>query len=200
MWRKKFLRISLKLLLVLGFVYLVSCDIYDSEKSEITGIDKTVCEQFSDSVFVSIESVPLNQYFPDVKNAQVSTVASAFVDSLIADSFFVQQNTQHAYELTLGAGDTTYLAVKSATGTFTIFASGIVDVNVIRKDGNSVAVADDKMPLATISGCTELSEGGVIDPMIKLRLSYEVGNSSDLLLQLIKVEQTKDRTFKLSLQ
>ncbi len=200
MWQKKLLGLSFKLLLILGFIYLVGCDIYKDEESKITGIDKTVCEQFSDSVFTAIESVPLNQYYPDVKNAQVSTIASGLTDSLVADSFFVEQNTQYAYELTLGAGDTTYLAVKSATGTLTVFATGIVDLNVIKKDGTRISVSDDKMPLATISGCTELSEGGVMDPIIKMRLAYEVGNGSDLLLQLIKVEQTKTRTFKLSLQ
>ncbi len=200
MWQKKLLGLSLKILLLLGFIYVVSCDIYKSDKSEITGIDKAVCEQFSDSVFVPIQSVPLKQYYPDLTNAQLSNVVSGFVDTLMIDSIFVVQNSQHAYELTLGAGDTTYLAVKAVSGTLTIFATGIVDLNVIGKDGKCIAVSDDKMPLATISGCTELSEGGVMDPIIKLRLAYKVDKGGDLLLQLIKVDQTKKRTFYLSLK
>ncbi len=201
MWQKKLLGYSFRILLLLGFIYLIGCDIYKSEETQISGIDKTVCEQFSDSVFVNIESVPLSQYFPDVHNAQLSTVLGGFVDSLLTDSLFVEQNTELAYELTLGAGnDTTYLAVKSASGTLTLFATGIVNVNLYQKDGKRIEVSDDKMPLATISGCTELSQGGVMDPIIKLRLAYKVGTNSDLLLQLIKVEQTKARIFKLSLR
>ncbi len=200
MWQKKILKHSIHFVLLFSFIYLMSCDIYKSEKSTISGIDKAVCEQFSDSVFTPIESVPLNQYFADVSNKEVATVAGSFIDSLVADSFFVEQNSQNAYELTLGAGDTTYLAAKTANGTLTIFATGIVDLNVFGKDGKDITLADDTMPLATISGCTELSEGGKVDPLIKMRLAYDIGNNNVVLLQFIKVEQTKSRIFKLSLK
>ena len=200
MWQKKILKHSIHFVLLFSFIYLMSCDIYKSEKSTISGIDKAVCEQFSDSVFTSIESVPLNQYFADVSNKEVATVAGSFIDSLVADSFFVEQNSQNAYELTLGAGDTTYLAAKTANGTLTIFATGIVDLNVFGKDGKDITLTDDTMPLATISGCTELSEGGKVDPLIKMRLAYNVANNNVVLLQFIKVEQTKSRIFKLSLK
>ena len=200
MWQKKILKHSIHFVLLFSFIYLMSCDIYKSEKSTISGIDKAVCEQFSDSVFTPIESVPLNQYFADVSNKEVATVAGSFIDSLVADSFFVEQNSQNAYELTLGAGDTTYLAAKTANGTLTIFATGIVDLNVFGKDGKDITLTDDTMPLATISGCTELSEGGKVDPLIKMRLAYNVGNNNVVLLQFIKVEQTKSRIFKLSLK
>ncbi len=200
MWQKKILKHSIHFVLLFSFIYLMSCDIYKSEKSTISGIDKAVCEQFSDSVFTPIESVPLNQYFADVSNKEVATVAGSFIDSLVADSFFVEQNSQNAYELTLGAGDTTYLAAKTANGTLTIFATGIVDLNVFGKDGKDITLTDDTMPLATISGCTELSEGGKVDPLIKMRLAYNIGNNNVVLLQFIKVEQTKSRIFKLSLK
>lgn len=200
MWQKKILKHSIHFVLLFSFIYLMSCDIYKSEKSTISGIDKAVCEQFSDSVFTPIESVPLNQYFADVSNKDVATVAGSFIDSLVADSFFVEQNSQNAYELTLGAGDTTYLAAKTANGTLTIFATGIVDLNVFGKDGKDITLTDDTMPLATISGCTELSEGGKVDPLIKMRLAYNIGNNNVVLLQFIKVEQTKSRIFKLSLK
>ncbi len=200
MWQKKILKHSIHFVLLFSFIYLMSCDIYKSEKSTISGIDKAVCEQFSDSVFTPIESVPLNQYFADVSNKEVATVAGSFIDSLVADSFFVEQNSQNAYELTLGAGDTTYLAAKTANGTLTIFATGIVDLNVFGKDGKDITLTDDTMPLATISGCTELSEGGKVDPLIKMRLAYDIGNNNVVLLQFIKVEQTKSRIFKLSLK
>ncbi len=200
MWQKKILKHSIHFVLLFSFIYLMSCDIYKSEKSTISGIDKAVCEQFSDSVFTPIESVPLNQYFADVSNKEVATVAVSFIDSLVADSFFVEQNSQNAYELTLGAGDTTYLAAKTANGTLTIFATGIVDLNVFGKDGKDITLTDDTMPLATISGCTELSEGGKVDPLIKMRLAYDIGNNNVVLLQFIKVEQTKSRIFKLSLK
>ncbi len=200
MWVKRTSIRFLAILFLISAVYFSGCDIYKSEESHISGIDKTVCEQFSDSVFTPVRSALLTDYYADAYDAQLTSMMPGFVDSLLKDSVFVEQNTEKAYELTLGGNDTTYLAVKNAAGTLTLFATDIVQVNLLKQDGKSVKLADDKMPLSTISGCTELTKGGVIEPIIKLRLAYDLDTQGNYLIQMIKVEQTKSSTFKLSLQ
>ncbi len=200
MWAKRTSIRFLGILFLISSVYFAGCDIYKSEESHISGIDKTVCEQFSDSVFTPIRSALLTEYYPDMYDAQVSSVMPGLLDSLLKDSIFVEQNTEKAYELTLGGNDTTYLGVKNAAGTLTLFATDVVKVNLLKQDGKSIKLTDDVMPLSTISDCTELTKGGVIEPIIKLRLAYEIDTQSNVLIQIIKVEQTKSSTFKLSLQ
>ena len=185
---------------LLLFLFMSSCDIYKSNETEISGVDKTVCEQFSDSVFTTVTAGVVSNYNVKWTNAGLDTIIGALIDSLNADSAFIEQNHDPAYELTLGAGnDTSYVVLKAQSGTATIFVAQVVKMTLLGKDGTEIALVNEEMPLSTISGCTELDEGNKPQPVIKMRNEYDV-NGGDLLLQLIKVEQTKSKVFRIAVQ
>lgn len=185
---------------LLLFLFMSSCDIYKSNETEISGVDKTVCEQFSDSVFTTVTAGVVSNYNAKWTNAGLDTIIGALIDSLNADSAFIEQNHDPAYELTLGAGnDTSYVVLKAQSGTATIFVAQVVKMTLLGKDGTEIALVNEEMPLSTISGCTELDEGNKPQPVIKMRNEYDV-NGGDLLLQLIKVEQTKSKVFRIAVQ
>ncbi len=185
---------------LLLFLFMSSCDIYKSNETEISGVDKTVCEQFSDSIFTTVTAGVVSGYKATWSNAGLDTIIGALIDSLNADSAFIEQNHDPAYELTLGAGnDTSYVVLKAQSGTATIFVAQVVKMTLLGKDGTEIALVNEEMPLSTISGCTELDEGNKPQPVIKMRNEYDV-NGGDLLLQLIKVEQTKSKVFRIAVQ
>lgn len=185
---------------LLLFLFMSSCDIYKSNETEISGVDKTVCEQFSDSIFTTVTAGVVSDYKATWSNAGLDTIIGALIDSLNADSAFIEQNHDPAYELTLGAGnDTSYVVLKAQSGTATIFVAQVVKMTLLGKDGTEIALVNEEMPLSTISGCTELDEGNKPQPVIKMRNEYDV-NGGDLLLQLIKVEQTKSKVFRIAVQ
>ncbi len=185
---------------LLTFVFMASCDIYKSNESEISSVDKTVCELFSDSVFTEVNAKLASDYNPEWLDANLSGFIASLMDSLEANEVFIEQNHDTAYVLTLGgAEDTSYVILKAQSGQAIIFSAEVVEMNLFDKSGTLYGVTNDKMPLETISGCTELDEGNKAQPVIKLRYEYDLPGG-DILIQLIKVEQTASKVFRFTVQ
>ncbi len=201
MWEKKKIKLVFSVAILSILIILSSCDIYKSEEKEISGVDKTVCEQFSDSVFTNISSVTIETYFPDTMDVDLPAVLSNFLDSLIVDSIFIEQNANQAFELTLATlKDTTYIGIDLKKDGMVLFTTDVFEVHLFKKDGNELKLTNETMPLETVSGCTELTEGGVVEPIIKMRQVYNTDNADNVLMQIIKLDQTKSKTFKVSVQ
>lgn len=181
-------------------ILTAGCDLYQSKTTEIDGVDKIVCEQFSDSLFQAQTTQVAAHYNKDWKNATVAEFADSLIDSLLTDSLFLEQNYTMAYQLTLNEdNDTSYVAVRTSTTTLVIFCTDIVKLNLYAQTGELYSLESNEMPLGTISGCTYENEAGVKQPVIKMREKYSAASDS-LLLQIIKVDQTKGSIFKISVQ
>lgn len=181
-------------------VIAAGCDLYTSDVTEIGGVDKTVCEQFSDSVFVSVNSMISSNYNAKWKDANLSLFADSLIDTLLADSVFIEQGNEMAYELTLGSGDdTSYVVIKASSSSLLVFATDIVKMNLYDSAGKAYPLSSNEMPQETISGCTQADDADVEQPVIKMRESYKV-SAGNVLFQLIKAEQTKSSIFKVAVQ
>ena len=181
-------------------VIAAGCDLYTSDVTEIGGVDKTVCEQFSDSVFVSVNSKISSNYKAKWIDANLSSFADSLIDTLLIDSVFIEQGNEMAYELTLDSGDdTSYVVIKASSSTLLIFATDIVKMNLYDSAGKAYNLTGNEMPQETISGCTRTDDADVKQPVIKMRETYKV--SADIVLfQIIKAEQTKSSIFKVAIQ
>ncbi len=182
------------------FVITAGCDLYKSDVTEISGVDKTVCQQFTDSVFASVKAQVVTHYNPRWADINLPAFADSLIDTLLIDSVFIEQDNELAYELTLGSGDdTSYVAIKANSSGIIIFCTDIVKMNLYDSKGETYALSGNEMPPETISGCTQADESDVKQPLIKMRENYKVSAGS-ILLQLIKAEQTKSSVFKIAVQ
>ncbi|HID40083.1 MAG TPA: hypothetical protein EYP36_11290 [Calditrichaeota bacterium] len=179
---------------------MAGCDLYKSDVTEIGGVDKTVCQQFSDSVFAELQTQVSTAYDEDWRDSEVSAFAGQLIDSLLEDSIFIEKDYELAYQLTLAsAEDTSYVVIKTASSGTIVFTTDIIILHLYDSAGKEYKLNDNEMPLETISGCVQADENNVNQPLIKMRELYST-SAGNILLQLIKAEQTKRTVFKISVQ
>ncbi|RMH60354.1 MAG: hypothetical protein D6677_13855 [Calditrichaeota bacterium] len=177
---------------------LYACDIYSGGEKSIAEPDKSVCTLLSDSLFdviSSVEPATVNSAWADTSLADI---AGALIDSLTADSLFLEQGkNDRAYKVKMAA-DTSYLAIKITGGKMIYFSTNQYTWHIYDDKLNTFTVENDVMPGATVAGCTELDSDEKVQPVIRIREEYTIPEGV-YLLELITNDQTAGTTFRVAI-
>ncbi len=185
-------------LLVIPFMLFNACEQYTSKEYDIENPDMKACTLLADSLNDTLSTAGITQYDTTWTNATVSTIASAFLDSLQQDQMTVEVNEQHDYlVITDNTIDTSYAAIMTDFNRFVIFSDEVVDITIFDSNGTVLNATDTVMPLETVSGCMVEKDNQMV-PRIKVRQAFSI-QSDRVLLQIRKNDQTASAVFKMAL-
>jgi len=187
-------------MLMLALISFSCSNQYEPQDYSMDTIDEAVCSQFTDTLFVRVQSVNPTAYNASWFTADsIINEAGAVIDSLTDNGKTFVTDPDTIYRLSMEAGsDTTYLHLMSMVGNsskeFVFYFTDYIKLNLYKPNGAEVVPTDLTYPIVTFMGCLNDTLNPV-EPIIKTRKMYMI-DSPDLLMQLISTDQTASRAMK----